>query len=855
MKSANRIASANRIWLPLRFALREARSGLRGFYVFIAGIALGVFSIAGILSLAAALTEGLSREGRAILGGDLAFTLVQRPATPRELAFLQAHGLVSQVATLRAMARAGDGEAALVELKAVDKSYPLYGEVALDPPLPLREALTERDGAFGAVADPTLLARLNLKPGARLAIGAATIELRAALVNEPDKLASGIAFGPRLLMDEAGLRATGLLQPGALVRWHYRLRLPSSADRDAVGAVADAARAQLPEAGWEIRSRNEVSPRLEQDIARFIEFLTVAGLTALLMGGVGVGNAVKSHLDRRRENVAILKSLGADGRTVVAIYLTQVMLMALIGSLVGVAAGALLPYAVKSLAVALAPFPLTPGLHPSVLALALLYGLLTGLAFSLWPLSRACDVPAAALFRDLVAPHRARPRGIHVALALGAGGLLAAMTIISSYDRRVALVYVAIAAAVFAALHLVAVLIVAAAARMPRFGPVALRLAVAGIHRPGAPTSSIVLSLGLGIALLVSVNEIDGNLRRQFAAELPAKAPSFYFLDIPVDQADRFNAFLRRQAPHARLDEVPMLRGRIVAARGMRAEDLNPDPDVAWVLQSDRGLTYARELPKGSRLTAGEWWNPDYDGPPLVSFEQRIAEGLGLKLGDTVTVNVLGRDITARIASLRRVDWQSLSINFVMVFSPNSFVDAPHTRLATVTFPDGGTPQEEGRLIRAVAAAFPMVAAVRVKEVLEAFGALVANLGRAIGGASVVTLVAASLVMGGALAAGQRHRVYDAVILRTLGATRGGIVGLYALEYAMLGGLAALFGTASGSLAGWVIVTKLMHLPYVWLPRPAAAAAAAAVALTLAMGLVGTFAALRHKPASVLRNL
>jgi putative ABC transport system permease protein len=846
---------ANRIGLPLRFALREARRGLRGFYVFIACIALGVFSIAGILSLAAALAEGLSREGRAILGGDLAFTLVQRPATPRELSFLSGRGQVSQVVTLRAMARAGDGQAALVELKAVDKNYPLYGRVVLDPPLPLQEALNQRDGTFGAVADPILLARLNLQPGAKLSIGAAAVEIRAALVNEPDKLASGIAFGPRLLMDGAALRATGLLQPGSLVHWHYRLRLPSFADRDAVGEVAQAARRQLPQAGWEIRTRTKVSPRLEQDIARFTEFLTIVGFTALLMGGVGVGNAVRSHLDRRRESIAILKSLGADGPTVVAIYLTQVMLMALTGSLIGVACGALLPYALKSITAALIPIPLAPGLHPSALALGLIYGLLTGLTFSLWPLGRARDTPVAALFRDRVAPQRAWPRRTHMALTLVAGGLLAAMTIASSYDRRVALIYVAIAAAVFAALHLLAALLVTAAARMPRFGAAPLRLAVADIHRPGAPTSHIVLSLGLGVALLVSVNEIDGNLRRQFADELPAKAPSFYFLDIPVDHADRFDAFLRREAPRARLDEVPMLRGRIVAARGVRAEELNPDQEVAWVLQSDRGLTYARELPKGSRLAAGEWWKPDYDGPPLVSVEQRIADGLGLKLGDTVTVNVLGRDITARIANLRRVDWQSLGINFAMVFSPNSFAGAPHTRLATLTFPDGGTPQEEGRLIRAVAAAFPTVAAVRVKEVVEAIGTLVANLGRAIGGASVVTVVVAALVMGGALAASHHRRVYDAVILRTLGATRARIVALYALEYAMLGGLAALFGTASGSLAGWLIVTKLMHLRFVWLPWPAVTAAAGAVAVTLAIGLVGTFAALRRRPASVLRNL
>ncbi len=394
-----------------------------------------------------------------------------------------------------------------------------------------------------------------------------------------------------------------------------------------------------------------------------------------------------------------------------------------------------------------------------------------------------------------------------------------------------------------------------AARHAPRARSTALRMAVANIHRPGALTPTIVLSLGLGIALLVTVIEIDGNLRQQFSAELPAKAPSFYFLDIPSDDAQRFGDFLRVQAPSAKLEEVPMLRGRIIAAHGTPAEKIKPSDDAAWVLQSDRGITYADEVPKGSRLVEGEWWKPDYDGPPLVSFEKKIADGLGLKLGDAVTVNVLGRDITARIANMRTVDWQSLSINFVMVFSPNTFRGAPHTRLATLTFPNGGDAAQEGALVGAAARAFPMVTTLRVKEALQAIGAIVSNLVLAIDGASAVTLIAAALVLGGALAAGHRHRVYDAVILKTLGATRARLIGAYTIEYLLLGAATALFGVLSGSLAGWLIVTDLMHLRFTWLPLPALAAAAGAVAVTVALGLIGTFSALGQKPASVLRNL
>jgi putative ABC transport system permease protein len=842
--------------LPLRYALRELRGGLRGFYVFVACIALGSMAIAGVGAVAASLADGLSRQGQTILGGDLSFALPQREASPAERAFLQGRGRLSAAATMRAMARSEAGEAALVEIKAVDAAYPLFGQAVLDPPGALAAALAERNGVFGAVADPALLTRLAVRPGERLAVGDASFEIRAALLTEPDKLAGGIGFGPRLLVSEAGLRATGLLQPGSVVRWHYRLRLPENgADDAAAQAVAEEARARFPQAGWDVRTRAKATPRIETEVERFTQFLTIVGLTALLIGGVGVGNAVKSHLDRRRDTIATMKALGASGTRVFAIYLTQVLLLAGLGGAVGTALGAALPYLVQGLFGALVPLPLAPALHPGELALALVYALMTALAFALWPLGRAHDVPVGALFRGTVAPQPLWPRPIYTALAAGAVLALTALAVLLAYDRRVALIYVGTAAAVFALLRLVAALLMLAARRAPRFRSAALRLAVSNIHRPGALTPTVVLSLGLGIALLVTVIEIDGNLRRQFSAELPARAPSFYFLDIPSDQSRRFEAFLRAQAPDAKLEEVPMLRGRIVSANGVPAEKIKPSEDAAWVLQSDRGITYADAPPKGSRLVEGQWWKPDYDGPPLVSFEKKIADGLGLKLGDEITVNVLGRDISARIANMRRVDWQSLSINFVMVFSPNTFRGAPHSRLATLAYPNGGNPAQEGALIAATAKAFPMVTTLRVKEALAAIGSIVQNLVLAVDGASAVTLVAAVLVLGGALAAGHRHRVYDAVILRTLGATRARLIAAYTLEYALVGAATALFGVLSGSLAGWLIVARLMHLPFIWLPWPALGAAVGAVAVTVVLGLLGTFGALGHKPASVLRNL
>jgi len=842
--------------LPFRFALREMRGGLSGFYVFIACIALGVMSIAGVGSLAASLANGLARQGQVILGGDLSFTLIQREAKAAERTFLQDHGAVSAAATLRAMARAGDGQATLVEMKAVDAAYPLYGAVTLDPAGALKTALAERDGVFGAAADATLMTRLNLKPGARVAVGNANFEVRAVLVNEPDKLAGGIGFGPRFMVSEDALRATGLLQPGSLVHWHYRVRLPANDEGDAAAkAVTAQARSTFPQAGWDIRNRGNASPQLERDVERFTQFLTIVGLTALLVGGVGVGNAVAGHLDRKRDTIATMKALGASGRRVFAIYLTQVMLLALVGGAIGVVLGAVLPFATAFAFRAIIPLPIEPALHLGELALALLYGLLTALTFALWPLGRAHDLPVGELFRDQVAAQPHWPRKPYIALTVAAVVALAALAVLLSFDRRVAIIFVATAAAVFVVLRLVAAVLMLAASHAPRLRSTALRMALANIHRPGALTPSVVLSLGLGITLLVTVIEIDGTLRQQFAAALPERAPSFYFLDIPNDQAGRFEAFVKAQVPQGRLDEVPMLRGRIVSARGVPVDKLKPTDRAAWVLQSDRGITYTGDLPKGSRLVEGQWWEPDYDGPPLLSFEKRIADGLGLKLGDEVTVNVLGRDITARIANMRIVDWQSLAINFVLVYSPHAFDGAPATHLATLSYPSGGTAAEEGAILRAVAGNFPMITAVRVKEALQAVGSIVENLVLAIRAASAITLVAAALVLGGALAAGHRARVYDAVILKTLGATRARLIGAYALEYLLLGIATALFGVISGSVAAWLIVTELMHLRFAWLPIPALAAALGAVLMTVVLGLIGTFAALGQKPAPVLRNL
>lgn len=841
--------------LPLRYALREMRGGLNGFYVFIACIALGVMAIAGVGSVAASLGDGLAREGRTLLGGDAAFSLIQREAMPNEVAFLRSRGDVSVAATMRGMARTDDGRSALVELKAVDGAYPLLGDLKLEPPMPVADLLARRDDAFGAAADPALLARLDLKIGDKVTIGSAAFQIRSAVAAEPDKLSGNIGFGPRFLISDDGLRATQLLQPGSLVRWTYRVRLPDNGTDDrAAQRLVDDTRAALPQAGWEIRTRGNASPQLERTITRFTQFLTLVGLAALVVGGVGVANAVKSHIDRRRDVIATLKAVGATGRDVFAIYLTQVIVLALIGAVIGLALGAAMPFALVGLFGQLLPLPVVAALHPGELALSLVYGLLTALAFGLWPLAQVRDVPVATLFREAATADSHRPRLRHVALIAAVVAVLLAVVVGLAYDKRVALAVIGATLAIFVLLRGVAAGLMAIARRLPRSRITMLRLAIANIHRPGALTPSVVLSLGLGLAVLVTVSQIDGNLRRQFSAALPEKAPTFFFIDIPSSETDQFGTFLRQIAPNATLEDVPMLRGRIVAARGVRVEDLKPAPDAEWVLQSDRGLTYAADIPAGSKVVEGRWWPKDYSGPPLVSFDKKLAQGLGLSIGDKVTVNVLGREITATISNLRSIDWQSLGINFVLVFSPDTFRGAPHTHIATLT-ESGSTPQSDAAVIKQVADRFPMVTSVRVREALETVGGVVSNLVLAVRGASAVTLISAILVLGGALAAGHRHRVYDAVILKTLGATRARLIGAFALEYALIGLATAAFAVLAGSAAAWLIVTRLMTLSFAWQAGSAAGVVVAALVVTVGLGLIGTWLALNQKPASVLRNL
>ncbi|SFG55951.1 ABC transporter permease [Methylobacterium gossipiicola] len=846
-----------RLGVPLTFrlALRELRGGLAGFAVFLACIALGVAAIAGVASIARSLTDGLGREGARILGGDLTYSLINREATPDERAVLEAQGRVTVVTTLRAMALAGgDKGAALVELKAVGEGYPATGDLVTEPVGPLASLLAESDGAYGAVVDPVLLTRLDLKLGDRITVAGTPIVVRATLISEPDRIAAGIGFGPRVIVSRAALDATGLVQPGSLNRWSYRLQLPDASDAE-IERRAAAIAAASPDAGWEMRARSNADPRFAKSIERFTQFLTLVGLTALIVGGVGVGNAVAAFVERKRGSIATLKSVGAPGGQVVALYLTQVMLIAGLATTIGLALGAGLPFAVDALFHDALPLPLNPTIAPGELALAAAYGLLTALAFAILPLGRAHDIPVSGLFRDVVDPGSVKTRLRYRFILAAALAGLVGLAVATAFDRRLALIFIAAAAIAFGLLRLVALGLMALARRLPRPRSAAPRLALANLHRPGALTPAIVLSLGLGVTLLVALSLIDANVRNTLSRSLPARAPNLFFLDIPAAEADGFHAFLGTEAPGAKIERVPMMRGRITALDGVPVAAIKPPEDAAWVLDGDRGITYAEDVPEGSRIVAGSWWNAEQARTPLVSFDAELARSLNLSVGSTVTVNVLGRTLEAKIANLRKVEWRSLGINFVMVFSPGTFRGAPHSDLATLTLPNGPDAKAEAVILRDVARAYPSVTSIRVKEALEAVNEVVGKLVLAIRGASGIAVVASLFVLAGALAAGHRARLYDAVVLKVLGATRRRLLTAYTLEYGALGLATAIFGVLAGTLAGWVIVTRVMKLEFTPDVSGALLVAASAVVFAIGLGLAGTWRILGRKPASYLRQL
>ncbi|MDB5394272.1 MAG: putative transporter, permease protein [Rhodospirillales bacterium] len=845
-----------RKFLPLTLARRELRAGAKGFRILIACLALGVGTIASVQSLSRDVLGGIESQGRTLLGGDLAIRMIYHGADTDQLGALNELGAVSASADLRGMARTeDDAKSTLVEVKAVDTAYPMVGKVEFAAPSAERtlpQAFAQKDGSWGVAVDQAVLDRLAVHVGDKVKLGTLDYEIRAVITKEPDKIGTGgFTLGPRFLISQGSLAATGLEQPGSMIYYDYRILLKP-------GLTVDAVERDLHQrfgaAGWHIRDSRDAAPEIRNFVTRLATFLTLVGLTALLVGGVGVGNAVKSYLDGRIAVIATMKCLGASGRTIAWTYLIQVMALSAVGIAIGIAIGALMPWALRDVIADNFPITVSIAVHPSGLALAALYGGLIALGFSLWPIGRARAVPAGTLFRELTQPNTGRPDPFMMIATGTTLAVLVALVLLTSSQMTFAAGFAGGAMVAFGVLGVAARGLATLARRIGRMSWVrhqpTLRLALANLTRPGAATVSVVLSLGLGLTILVAIAQVETDFRGEIERVMPAEAPAFFFLDIQHADRDGFQTDMSVIPGVTKVETVPSLRGRIVMAHGMPAEKAIVDKRYAWVLGGDRGITYSAGMPPRSHLILGEWWPADYHGPPEVSIAKEVMLALGLKIGDELTFNIVGRDLTAKVANVREIDWGGMGINFSLVFAPGFLEGAPQTEIATAYAPRHVEPAIE----QVVNKSYPGITMIGVRDALATVDNLIGEIGTAVRLTAAVALIAGTLVLAGAIAAGERRRIYDAVVLKVLGATRGTIVRAFLVEHGLLGLMSSLIAIALGSLASWAVIVPVMDLHWRFSTMTALGVAAIAAFITLAFGLVGTWRALGQRAAPLLRN-
>ncbi len=832
--------------LSARIARRELRGGFSGFRVFLACLALGVAAIAAVGLVRAAIERGLQDQGAVLLGGDAEMEFTYRFASDAERAFMaRVATQVSEVVDFRSMAVVGE-DRALTQVKAVDDLYPLTGSVVLDPPVPLAQALAASDGHPGGVMDKVLADRLGLAPGSTFRLGTQEFRLGAVLLREPDSATAGFALGPRTIVRTVDLAQSGLIGPGSLFETKYRLQLLPDADIDAVKRQALAA---FTETGLRWSDSRRAAPGIERFVDRMGSFLVLVGLAGMAVGGVGVSAAVRAYLSGKTETIATLKTMGAGGGTIFQVYLIQIGVLAVAGVLAGLVLGGAAVLSLADVISARLPFPAEFALYPRPLAEAAFYGVMTALLFTLWPLARTSQIRAAALYRG--EERRLRPRHWHVMMLLGVLAVLVGGAVWFSGVWKLAL-------GTLSGL-LVALLVLALAAfgvrRLSRWlarrsfvrGRPGLRMALSAIGGPQSEAGSVILSLGLGLTVLATVGQIDANLRSAIRTDLPERAPSYFFLDIQPDQIEGFNARLTGDPSVSRVESAPMLRGIITLINGRPAKEVAGEH---WVLNGDRGVTYSDAPPAGTKVTAGAWWAPGYSGAPQISFAAKEAEEMGLKLGDRLTINILGRDITGTITSFRQVDFSTGGMGFVMAMNPSALKGAPHTSIATVY----AAPEAEAKILRDLATAYPNITAIRVRDAIDRVTEALNAIAEATAWAAAATLLTGFIVLIGAAAAGERARVYEAAVLKTLGATRGRILGSFALRAGIMGAAAGAFAILAGALAGWVVMVWVMESQYRFEPLSALAIVAGGVVATLLAGFFFALRPLAARPAQVLRS-
>ena len=831
--------------IAARFAIRELRGGLRGFRVFLACLALGVAAIAAVGTVRSGIEAGLTNEGAALLGGDAEVEFTYRFARDAELAFMNTIATtMSETIDFRSMIvvdRPGGAERSLTQVRAVDTAYPLIGAVTLAPDMPLDMALANS----GSVMERVLADRLGLSAGDTFRLGDATFTLRAILDRYPDNASGGFGFGPRTIVLTDDLAQSGLLSEGTLFSTQYRLTLPEGTD---LAALERRAQDQFRDTGLRWRDSRDGAGGTARFVERIGAFLILMGLSGLAVGGVGVSAAVRAYLGGKTGVIAILKTLGATRRIIFMTYFLQIGTLTILGVTLGLVLGGGIPVLLAPLIEAQLPIPADFTFTPAPLVEAAIYGVLAALIFTLWPLARTEHIRPAALFRDAFGSDNRLPAWPYLMATVGLVGALLGTAIVFSGTIFLTLWT---AGGIMGALL---ILIVAAwiarsvarkAGKRTRGRP-ALRLALGAIGARGGETTSVVLSLGLGLAVLASVGQIDGNLRAAFSDELPEVAPSYFFVDIQPDQIDGFRDRLQNDPAVRQVETAPMLRGIITRINDQPADEF---AGGHWVVRGDRGVTYSDTSPDPAEITSGTWWSDDYTGPPLMSFATEEATEIGLSLGDTITVNILGRDITATIANFRDVSWENAGIGFVMTLNQNALAGAPHSWISTVY----ATPESEAAILRDLAGQYPNITAIRIRDAIDQVIDLVSGIAAATRYAALATLITGFLVLIGAAAAGERARTYESAVLKTLGATRVHILYSFALRAALLGVAAGVVALIAGILGGWAVTTFVMEGDYKIIWSNALLIVGGGAAASLLAGLIFAIRPLNASPAQVLR--
>ena len=816
---------------------RELDWRFRGLRLLFFSLLLGVAALAAVGSLASAMERGLDDRGSVILGGDVEFARSARVATADERALFAGMGRVAESIAMTSTAVTGD-RSIPVQLKAVDAAYPLYGA------LTLAGGRTVGAPAAGeAWIDAALAKRVPI--GSSFRLGTKNFRAAGVIAEEPDRLGEGFSLGPVVMVALRELPATGLMQPGSLFEIRYRIATGANPD-----ALTERVAKAFPAGGWEAKTRDNAAPGAGRFFSRMAEFLTLIVLTALVIAGIGIANAVASFLRARQGTIATLKVLGADSGIVRRIYALQIALVAGLATVIGLAVGALAVPIVSRAAANVLPIALETRLAWGPLLLAAGFGLLTAAAAAALPLTRAATVPATGLLRGSV-------EGRRVSLTKGLPWLLVPAVLILALALGTAsrplltASYLGAVAAVLALLGGLGWLVRWGAAKVPRPRGPFLRLALAGLHRPGSGTIGLVVALGIGLTMFVQIAAVRSSFDANLQQNIPERAPAFFALDVPRERADEFRALVRAASPEAEVELVPLLRGTITSYGRTNVADLAEIPDGAWALRGERGLTYAATLPPGSSLAAGTWWPKEYSGPPLVSVDQRLAEALKLKLGDELRFSIYGSERRARIASFRRIDWDTLGFNFVLVLSPNALADVPHNLSATIGLPKGA----DAAVREVVAARFPSTSLVPVRDVLEQVGEVAAGVSVAIAWAASAAILAGIAVLAGTTSAMREARTYDGVVLRVLGATRRQLLWLQVLEFLLLAALVTLVALGLGLGGAWLIVTMLFD--FIWAPDAwlVAGTLAAGLVTVLMVGLAGSLSSLSARPSRALRTL